>query len=61
MFAVDERGAACCASARKRARNVGSPVYSLRSTFTATGRSSRTSRARQTWPIPPVASRESSW
>src|SRR5436305_688 len=46
--------AECWASARKRARKVGSPVYSLRSTLTATGRPSSTSRARQPCPIPPV-------
>src|SRR5215212_987793 len=47
--------AAFCASARNRARNVGSPVNSLRSTLTATGRPSSTSVPRQTWPMPPAA------
>ena len=47
--------AACWASARKRARKLGSPVYSLRSTFTATDRCSAMSVARQTWPMPPAA------
>ena len=42
-------------SARKRATNVGSPVYSLRSTLTATGRCRAMSSARQTWPMPPAA------
>src|SRR3712207_2885677 len=50
-----ERPAACWASARKRARKVGSPVYSLRRTFTATGRPRRTSVPRQTCPMPPAA------
>src|SRR3712207_1911128 len=47
--------AAFCASARKRARKLASPVYSLRSTLTATGRPRSTSVARQTCPIPPAA------
>src|SRR3954464_9044865 len=53
------RTAVCCASARKRATNAGSPVNSLRSTFTATGRCRTVSRARHTCPIPPGASRPS--
>src|SRR3954471_2946702 len=52
--------AVCRASARNRARKVGSALYSLRSTFTATARSSRVSRPRHTVPIPPVASSEHS-
>jgi hypothetical protein len=47
--------AVCRASLRKRARKLGSPVYSLRSTLAATMRSSTRSRARQTSPMPPVA------
>src|SRR4051812_27217109 len=51
---------ACWPSARKRARNVGSPVYSLRSTFTATGGpAGRRGRARpgpcRRWPAGPSA------
>src|SRR4051794_17305521 len=52
--------AVCWASARNRARKVASPACSLRSTFTATARSSRVSRPRHTVPIPPVASSEHS-
>jgi hypothetical protein len=54
MFGWTSR-AVCCASARKRARKSASPVNSLRRTLTATSRPSRVSRARQTWPMPPVA------
>src|SRR3954452_2747640 len=54
------RAAAWTASARKRARKVGSLVYSLRSTFTATGRPSSVSPPRQTWPMPPDAISSSS-
>src|SRR4028118_678485 len=45
------RPAVCRASARKRARKVGSPVYSLRRTFTATSRRSTVSRPRPTRPL----------
>src|SRR4051794_3505598 len=49
--------AACCASSRKRRRNVGSPACSSRSTLTATDRPRTRSSAHHTSPIPPTASR----
>src|SRR3954453_15197927 len=52
--------AACCASSRKRRRNVGSPACSSRSTLTATDRPRTRSSAHQTPPPPPTRSRSSS-
>jgi hypothetical protein len=51
------RAAALRASVSNRLRNVGSPAYSLLSTFTATSRPSTVSVARHTSPMPPVAMR----
>src|SRR6266511_311961 len=49
------RLAALWASRRKRSTKLGSRAYSAKRTFTATGRSSRRSRARYTSAIPPRA------